>query len=98
MLTAKRPQSETARCVSLVLLRQTSSIGGSIETEDIALAVVPKSRSSQRVVMTVTPLAKRPITSRNTAWSTTGSGEGALEVVMWPSNQTPPGLTTGVAG
>ena len=41
MFTAKQPASRTAACVALVWLRHTSTIGGSIESEDTALAVVP---------------------------------------------------------
>jgi hypothetical protein len=54
-----------------------SSIGGSADSELTALAVEPKSFPPLWVVMTVTPLAKRPITSRkasevrrvDTAWA-----------------------------
>jgi hypothetical protein len=55
----------TAAPVSLVLFRQTNSMGGSIDRDDMALAVVPKGCPSTDVVMTVTPLANRPTTSRN---------------------------------
>jgi hypothetical protein len=38
---AKMPARSTAAPVLLVLLRQTSAMGGSIERDDTALAVVP---------------------------------------------------------
>ncbi len=87
MLTANQPASAMAWRVSLVLFRQTSSIGGSIDSDENALAVVPKSSSPTRVVMTVTPLANRPMTSRKTAAST--CCELACAPVIQSSNQTP---------
>ena len=55
--------------VLLRVFRQTSSIGGSSDSEDTALAVAPKSSSPSRVVSTVTPLAKWPMTCRNVSLS-----------------------------
>ena len=52
-----------AAWVSLVLLRHTRTIGGSIDSELTALAVVPNGAPSTVVVMMVTPLANRPMTS-----------------------------------
>ena len=45
-------------CVLPRVLRQTSSIGGSRDNDDTALAVAPRSSPSLWVVITVTPLAK----------------------------------------
>ena len=64
MLTTNVPLSRTAVSVTPSRLRQTSSDGGSSETEDTALAVAPWSASSWREVMTVTPVAKCPMTWR----------------------------------
>ena len=41
MLTAKRPDPRTASWVLLAAFRQTSSIGGSIDSEETALTVMP---------------------------------------------------------
>ena len=65
MFTAKRPRSAIAEPVRERRSRQTSSIGGSSESEETALAVVPSGPSSPSAVITVTPLAKCPMTSRN---------------------------------
>jgi hypothetical protein len=46
---------------------QTSSIGGSSDSEVTALAVVPNDRPSCSAVITVTPLAKWLMTSRNSS-------------------------------
>ncbi len=43
---------------------QTSSSVGSSDTEERALAVMPCTVSPRRVVITVTPVAKRPIVFR----------------------------------
>jgi hypothetical protein len=64
MLTTKVPLSRTAVSVAVARFRQTSSEGGSSETDETALAVAPWSVSSWRDVMTVTPVAKCPITWR----------------------------------
>ncbi len=64
MLTQNAPDLSSAACVSLVLFRQTSTIGGSSDRELTALAVVPTGAPSTAVVITVTPLANRPMTSR----------------------------------
>jgi hypothetical protein len=49
---------------------QISSMGGVNETEVIALAVVPYGTESAIVVTTVTPLANRPMRSRNCSLET----------------------------
>jgi hypothetical protein len=64
MLTTNVPLSRTAVSVTAARLRQTSSEGGSSDTEETALAVAPWSVSSWREVMTVTPVAKCPMTWR----------------------------------
>src|SRR4051794_19430534 len=67
MLTPKRFEIATARPVSDCLFMQTSSIGGSRESDVTALAVVPYFRPSWSAGTTVTPLAKWVITSRNSS-------------------------------
>src|SRR3954451_4695685 len=67
MFTPKRFDSATARPVSDCLFMQIRSIGGSSDSDVTALAVVPYGRSSWTAVITVTPLAKWLITSRNSS-------------------------------
>src|SRR4051794_35117121 len=67
MFTPKRFDCATARPVSDCLFMQTSSIGGSSDNDVTALAVVPYGRASCSAVITVTPLAKWLITSRNSS-------------------------------
>jgi len=43
--------------------------GGSSETDMKPLAVMPKTSSSTAVVITVTPVANRPMALRNARWS-----------------------------
>jgi hypothetical protein len=64
------------------LPRKYVSGGGSIESEETALAVVPKSTPSTVVVMTVTPLANRPITSRKSCCSTTASSGRSMSSLL----------------
>src|SRR3546814_2167986 len=64
-LTANVPVRVIACAVEEVTFRQMRIIGGSSDRELTALAAAPKSISHSRVVMTVTPLATRPLTSRN---------------------------------
>ena len=56
---------------------QTRSSTGSSESEATALAVIPAGASSCRVVITVTPVAKWPIASRNAVPSTISETLGA---------------------
>src|SRR3954466_12159859 len=67
MFTPKRFDWATARPVSDCLFMQIKSIGGSSDSDVTALAVVPYARPSWRAVITVTPLAKWLITSRNSS-------------------------------
>ena len=67
------PASPTARPVADCRLRQTSSIGGSSDSEETALAVDPCRRPSCAVVITVTPLAKWPMASRNASGVSCGA-------------------------
>src|SRR6478609_969259 len=64
MFTPKIRLAWIASCVLLRVFRQTNSIGGSSDSDDTALAVAPKSAPPLRVVRTVTPLAKWPMTWR----------------------------------
>ncbi len=74
MLTAKAPDRSTACPVADDLFIAISSIGGSSDSELTAEAVVPCSTPSRLVVMTVTPLAKWPITSRKASGASGRSG------------------------
>ena len=58
-----------ACCVLPRVFRHTRSIGGSSDSDETALAVAPKSSSPSRVVSTVTPLAKWPMTCRKVSLS-----------------------------
>ena len=78
MLTANRPERRTASCVALAALRQTSSIGGSSESEETALTVMPRGAPSSTVVITTTPVMKLPITRRNTVASKAGLAPGGV--------------------
>jgi hypothetical protein len=64
MFTTNVPLSRTAVSVAAALLRHTSSDGGSSDTEVTALAVAPWSVPSWWEVITVTPVAKCPMTCR----------------------------------
>ena len=55
--------------VLLRVFRHTRSIGGSSDSDETALAVAPKSSSPSRLVSTVTPLAKWPMTCRKVSLS-----------------------------
>ena len=61
------PDSSTASWNRLVRCEQTSTCGGSSETDVNALAVMAWSTPSITVVTTVTPLANRPRAPRNAA-------------------------------
>ena len=78
MLTANRPERRTASCVALAALRQTSSIGGSSESDETALTVMPRGAPSSTVVITTTPVMKLPITRRNTVASKAGPAPGGV--------------------
>ena len=78
MLTPNIPAWLMACRDAALRLTQMRIIGGSNDRELIALAVMPKSRPSSLVVMTVTPLAKRPTTSRKTELSNSGCGRGSF--------------------
>jgi hypothetical protein len=64
MSIARRPVSRIAASVSELRARQASRRGGSSETEEIALAVVPTGAPSAPRGDHRTPVAKWPITSR----------------------------------
>src|SRR4051794_27296757 len=85
MFTAKRAEALTAWPVDEDLLRQMRTIGGSSDRELTALAVVPNGRSSCSAVMTVTPLAKCPMTSRNSLGVIWRRSFAAGAVVLMPS-------------
>src|SRR5579863_7995072 len=73
-LTTNAPWLRTARRVALLRSKQTSSSGGSSDSDVTALAVVPTgSPSSPIEVTTVTPVAKCPMASRNSTAETPGA-------------------------
>src|SRR5439155_1107919 len=73
--TTNRVAAWSAPCISLRLSIETSSSGGSSETEAMELAVIPtRAPSARRAVTTVTPVAKRPRSWRNRAGSTPEEG------------------------
>src|SRR6266550_3741173 len=67
MLTANTPALERISCVSAVLSTQTSTSIGSSDSDVTAFAVMPCSSPRRRVVMSVTPVAKRPIARRKSS-------------------------------
>ena len=65
-LIVKTPEAVKQEAVSAFLSTQTRTSGGSSETEETALAVSPAGcPCASRVVTTVTPVAKCPMTRRN---------------------------------
>src|SRR5687768_16498560 len=65
-LTAKWLAEVSAPALAAILWTQTSSNGGSSETEVKLLAVIPNGRwSASKQVTTVTPVAKQPSASRS---------------------------------
>src|SRR5207248_9634434 len=72
-LSTKRSAALSAGCMSLSRATDTSTSGGSSDTDATELAVIPTGRpAGSRVVRTVTPVAKRPSSWRNCAGSTPG--------------------------
>ncbi len=83
MFTANRPDRRTASWVPLAECRQTSSIGGSSDSEETALTVMPCGvPSSALVVMTTTPLMKLPMTRRKTVPSNCGTVWSAARPIV----------------
>src|SRR5689334_21564551 len=80
MLTQKNP----ARCISgharEVLAGQNITRGGSSDTEENDWQVIPTGSPSDIEVTTVTPLAKRPRTSRNFRARAADSGSSGIGV------------------
>ena len=70
MLTAKEPTRIIGSWTDADFSTQTSSSSGSSETEVTALAVIPCVCPSSSTATTVTPVVKRPITSRYARLST----------------------------
>src|SRR4051812_7149966 len=73
MLMAKMLLFTTTSCMIALRSMQTSTSGGSSDSEQNALAVMPRSSSSWREVTTVTPLAQLDSVPRNRSGST-GTG------------------------
>src|SRR5450631_4005297 len=86
--TTNAPCPRIAARVRLPRSKQTRTSGGSSDSEVTALAVVPTGwPSASTDVTTVTPVAKRPIASRNSAADTPGAAAtsvalAAVSVVM----------------
>jgi len=66
------------------MFRQTSSIGGSSESEETALIVMPWSPSSSREVSTMTPLVTVPMTVLKAALSNDDCVGASLTVGIAP--------------
>ena len=64
MLTANTPLRLMCSAPSEPLITHTRISGGSSDTEENALAVMPYACSSPRVVTTVTPVANAPTVAR----------------------------------
>jgi hypothetical protein len=62
---ANRPVRATAASVRLFVASDTSSSGGSAETEATAVTVQPTGRPSAALVTTATPVGQAAIRSRN---------------------------------
>ena len=65
----KRSDSRTAASVRELRSKQTSASGGSSESELSALAVAPAGPSSPCAVITLTPVAQKPIRRRKSTGS-----------------------------
>src|SRR2546423_10189353 len=76
-----------------LLSTQTSTSGGSSDTEQNALAVIPRTSSPRRDVTTVTPLAQLDSVPRNRSGST---GTGPLLDTRWIGSRVQPGGSRGV--
>ncbi len=74
-LTAKTPRCSTTAAMEVERLTQAISDGGSVESEQTAVAVIPQRRpSASSEVMMVTPPARRRIPAR----------KRSLPIVMFP--------------
>ena len=70
-----RPRAATTGVMSRFRASATMTSGGSRLTDDIALTVIPAgSPASSSVVMTLMPVANRPMTSRNASPSICTAG------------------------
>src|SRR5690242_6852313 len=69
MLTPKRPPSRTIGSVRASFSKQTSARSGSSDSEHKAFAVMPPAPAGPAPVITATPVANRPKTSRNSSGS-----------------------------
>ena len=69
-----RRECSTAASVRELRSKQTTTSGGSSDSEATALAVIPDGPSGPKLVIAVTPVAKRPQTSRKVWGSTAAMG------------------------
>ncbi len=73
-MTPNRPASLTIGSVRALFSKHTSASSGSSDSEHSALAVMPPEAAGVALVITATPVANRPNTSRNSS----GSGSSAI--------------------
>ena len=78
-LTAKWLTSSIGACMVSAWLMQTSRLGGSIETQDMAVAVMPINWPSMQMVTTLTVAATRRIAWRNRSASGGSPGTAAAD-------------------
>ena len=82
MFAANTPLLRDHLGAGLPLITQTSTSGGSSETDENAVAVMPKSCASPRVVITVTPVAKAPSVFRNSLAEKPSTDSWCLRVAI----------------
>ncbi len=70
MLTPKRPDALIASALVVAERSETSTVGGSAETEANAVTVIPQGRPPTRQVTRTTPLASVLIASANSGAGT----------------------------
>jgi hypothetical protein len=104
--TPKRPASRTIGSVLASFSKQTSASSGSSDSEHSALAVIPPSPAGPALVITATPVAKRPNTSRNSSGSTVdaiaaryiAARAGALPASRWTARRPAPAILVAAVG
>src|SRR3954449_11907782 len=84
MLTANLPESTTASVVRAPVVRQTSSSGGSRDTEDKLLTVIPCAGRPAATVTTATPVANRPMVRRMVSGSTSPGSDTSVPPTTGP--------------
>ena len=97
MLTREAPASRTIGSVRAWFSKHTSASSGSSDSEQIAFAVMPPAPLGPALVITATPVAKRPNTSRNSSWIGRAPSPGWLYRLSAPRATTCPGADLLVA-